>query len=603
MGSNTDRYACSGAAVFIVSFAVYLLTVAPEVTFWDSGELILGAATLGIPHPPAYPAFCMLGNLATLMPFGNAAYRVNLLSALFCSLSVYILFRLVRGMGRPGPARSPVAASAALIFAFSQPLWSQAVVAEVYAFNSVLLVWLAYLLFRHNSEGGQAHLHASAFVLGLAFANHQSAAFLAPAYVAYYLYAGGVWKDPKRAAVSLFFTLFGYSAMLYLPVRASSGPVINIGHPDTLYWFKWAVKLSDYASTLKGIPAKIAALSGGGAALPAAAGLAVCAALAWALRKRPYILFLVFASASYYVGMKVLTAGFQGIVKWGLLQKFFIPAELFAIPAAAAALYWLLDAVGRGEKKAASRTAALALAVWALLALPAGALYLNWNDTDNSKNFFAFDFATNTLKPVAPGGALFAWGDNGVFPVWYLQDWERYREDVTFIHTEILTHPWYMAEVIGAVRSRYGVDYTPPAGLTKLGVNAAALRAKLEKAAPTYFDYSAARTLGIELTGLKPQGLVHLSGPWKAAPLGGIWDSYVLRGATDDTTNKAFAAEGILSIYGYECGIWAQHAYARGRLREALSAYELMKKLGTGDRYLDIWAQGIKRELEKSEKK
>ncbi len=599
MDSKPDRY--SGIAVILVSFGVYILTAAPEVTFWDSGELVLGAATLGVPHPPAYPTFCMLGKLASLMPVGNAAYRLNLLSSLFGSLTAYLLYRLVRGLCAPAPTAIPLAVSAALVLAFSKPLWSQSVVAEVYALNSLILASIAYLLFRYDSEREQAYLHASAFVLGIAFANHQSAVFLVPAYAAYYLYAGKVGKNPVRPAVSLFFLLLGYSAMLYLPVRASTGPVINIGNPDTLYWFKWAVKFSENAATLRHLPAKLARLAAGGAALPIAAGLAAFAALMLALRKRPYMLFLVFASVSYYAGMKLMTAGFQDIVKWGLLQKFFIPAELFAIPAVAALLNRILGATGAGERKPSGRPAAYVLAAWALLVLPAFVLHQNRHDCDNSRNFFAFDFASNTLKSVMPSGALFAWGDNGVFPVWYMQGWEHYRDDVLFMHTELLTHPWYMAEVKASIRARYGVEFTPPARLTRLETNLPALRSGLQRVTPTYFDYSAAGMLGVELASLKPQGLVHLTGSWRAAPLGRIWDSYVLRGAADDTTNKAFAAEGILSIYAFESGIWAQYAYERGNPAEALKAYELTKKLGSVDRYLDAWAEGIKKELERKQ--
>ncbi len=40
---------------FATVWIVYLLTLAPEQTLEDSGELCTGAFYAGIPHPPGYP--------------------------------------------------------------------------------------------------------------------------------------------------------------------------------------------------------------------------------------------------------------------------------------------------------------------------------------------------------------------------------------------------------------------------------------------------------------------------------------------------------------------------------------------------------------------
>ena len=64
--------------------AVYVLTLAPTVTFWDAGEFIAAARTLGIPHPPGTPLFVMIAHTwGLLVPLGEFAYRTNVLSALF----------------------------------------------------------------------------------------------------------------------------------------------------------------------------------------------------------------------------------------------------------------------------------------------------------------------------------------------------------------------------------------------------------------------------------------------------------------------------------------------------------------------------------------
>ncbi len=59
------------AAVGVTALVLlgYMLTLAPTVTFWDAGEFIAAAKTLGIPHPPGTPLFVMIAHVwALLLP-------------------------------------------------------------------------------------------------------------------------------------------------------------------------------------------------------------------------------------------------------------------------------------------------------------------------------------------------------------------------------------------------------------------------------------------------------------------------------------------------------------------------------------------------------
>src|SRR5437899_1481108 len=76
----------------------YALTLSPTVAWVnlgeDSGDLLAASATLGIPHPTGYPLFVLLGRLATFLPLGTIAFRINLVAAVAAAASVYFVVGL-----------------------------------------------------------------------------------------------------------------------------------------------------------------------------------------------------------------------------------------------------------------------------------------------------------------------------------------------------------------------------------------------------------------------------------------------------------------------------------------------------------------------------
>ncbi|MFL5803801.1 MAG: protein O-mannosyl-transferase family [Roseiflexaceae bacterium] len=130
-------------ALFLLFLAVYTRTAAPSVLSGDSAEFQLAAPLLGVPHPTTYPLYVLLGKLATLLlPFGDLAWRVTLVSAACAALAVALLFLLARRVtGSTGAATV-----AALALGVAPGLWNAATLAEVYAPLAALLAGLGYLL-------------------------------------------------------------------------------------------------------------------------------------------------------------------------------------------------------------------------------------------------------------------------------------------------------------------------------------------------------------------------------------------------------------------------------------------------------------------------
>ena len=141
----------------VVPLLVYLLTLAPTVTWAhdgaDGGDVITAAYTLGVPHPPGYPTYCLLGWLFAHLPLRDVAWRLNLMSAVGAALAALGLCAAVlewrregQGVGNDGVVAG---LGAAWGLAFVPVFWSQALIAEVYAVNAAcvaLVLWLATIL-------------------------------------------------------------------------------------------------------------------------------------------------------------------------------------------------------------------------------------------------------------------------------------------------------------------------------------------------------------------------------------------------------------------------------------------------------------------------
>jgi small-conductance mechanosensitive channel len=132
----------AGTCVTVFIFVLYLRTLAPTVLYYERPILLdsvmyqVQAIVLGITGPTGEPSWTMLTHLFTYLPFGDPGYSVNLASAVYGALAVAMLFVAGWLLTR----RVAAAAVGALAFGLGESFWSQAVIAEIYTLNALLIL-------------------------------------------------------------------------------------------------------------------------------------------------------------------------------------------------------------------------------------------------------------------------------------------------------------------------------------------------------------------------------------------------------------------------------------------------------------------------------
>ncbi|MDQ3209138.1 MAG: DUF2723 domain-containing protein [Gemmatimonadota bacterium] len=188
--------AALGVAALVL--AVFVLTLAPTVTFWDAGEFIAAAKTLGIPHPPGTPLFVMIAHVwAMLLPIGEYALRTNLLSAILSAAAAGLFFLVTHESirlftsGIEGRAARLLslggAASAAMLGAFTFTNWQNSNETEVYTVATFTIAAISWLLHIWRRERGTTRapriLLLIVYLAGVSIGNHLLALLAGPAVV------------------------------------------------------------------------------------------------------------------------------------------------------------------------------------------------------------------------------------------------------------------------------------------------------------------------------------------------------------------------------------------------------------------------------------
>ena len=427
-------------AVSIMAFVVYLATLAPGLTTanfgTDGGDLIAAARTLGIPHPSGYPTYTLLAWLFTQLPIGVIAYRVNLLSAVCAAAAIGLFFCAARRVLPDDRYPLLLPAITALILAFSSLLWSQAVIAEVYALLMFFASLLLWLLIRWQDSNRDRYLWLAAFALGLALGNHLTILFWVPAALIYLWPERRHWLRVRTVLPAVALFVIGLSVYAYLPLAARHSPPVNWGNPQTWRGFLWVVTGEQYQQFAFGLEAaKVPGRISAWAVLLGDQfgwwGLVLSLVGAWGQwkRDRRFALFawiwilLVFIYAFFY--------------DTGDSHMYLLPVIMLMALWWGEGIYHLLG-LARSLRPVWQR-----LVLIILILLPLGSLAVHWRTVEPGDDWEAHAYVHRALDAVQPGGLIIVRADQPTFKLWYGVYAEDQRPDVQVVSGPLLAFVWY----------------------------------------------------------------------------------------------------------------------------------------------------------------
>jgi hypothetical protein len=442
-----------------LALALYAYTAAPSLTWahhgQDGGDLIAAAMTWGVPHPSGYPTYCLLGRLFALLPLGDAARRFNLFSALAAACAVGLTCdttaRILGRTGRISPwLQSALSLGAALCLAASPALWSQAIIAEVYALNALFCSLCLNLALRLDGSSPAFSWFWLGLSLGLGLGNHLTLLWLTPA-LALWLRP---WAARRRGMAALLGLGAGLAVYGYIPLAAGGDPPVNWGEPRTwqgLWWlvtgryyhgylwrWRWVQRIP-LAPALYPAPTRLLSWIGLWVRqfTPVGLALAVVGFGAW-LQGRGHTRRLALALLLGIGLWSAYALGYDTVDSY----LYLLPAFLVATPALAAGALCIAQAASLRARPLLRVLAPGLLCALAIgSALQHGPLLALRHDDEATRWLEA------TLADLPAQSVVLTGEDGHTFALSYALWVEHRRPDLALIDGELWAQPWYAEQV------------------------------------------------------------------------------------------------------------------------------------------------------------
>ncbi|MBI5239677.1 MAG: DUF2723 domain-containing protein [Elusimicrobia bacterium] len=389
--------------LFLGVFALYAWTAYPTVAPRDSADLAAAALTATPAHPPGYPLYALLGKAwITIIPWGDPAYRLNLLSAAAgagCSAVVFLL--LCRSCGL-WPALA-----AALALAFSAPLWKFSLLCEMYSLHGLFLALLLLLAPRSGEPADEGRAAGSAFLLGLALVNHQAFILAIPGLLVLW------WGKGRAQLIKKCLPIFLLGLSPYLFLWISLGSLSRAWAVLTRQEYgTWSLSAGMSRPMSLGLGASLLGHFFGEVwrrTSPVIVGLAIlgCAEMWRQSRRRAagLALILIGTGPAFFLAARFDLSGW--VARTVLESALVLPALVVCV-CAGFGLAWV-------QRRKSPVVFALAAA-----AAAGGSLWQNGAQASHRDDFSAYDYVKDLRRSLPPGSTAAAGGDTAIYASRYL---------------------------------------------------------------------------------------------------------------------------------------------------------------------------------------
>ncbi len=436
------------ATAFGLALMLFARTLVPDIFVSDFVEFQYQPLRLGLPHPNGFPLYMLLGWLASHLPVGTVAWRMNMLSAVTGALAVAITTGFVHRL----TGRVSMALLAGGLLALAPTFWYYSLAAERYTLQMALLAATLWSAWEAGQRQSLRWAWASAFLLGLGLATHPSGALLLPFWLAYVVVRLPLWRLSWRLWLGLVVAgaLPGI-LYVYVPLRwAAFGhwPLLpGIDRSSAIYqglthvWYQPEMRWDLIREYIIGLGGYATGLASGGWD---EAGENLWIALSYWQAEIPWALLVLALVGAIYlwrrdralvlalVGFGLVLVVMVAYIHQGKWEAYLLPAFWVVLFLDALGVTMLVEALANHARGSPRLHILGSERLWTPLVLLflVGMAWQRYPERDLSRWSDSRDWWELALtQPIAAEAGLLAhWSD--LTPLWYLQQVENRRTDL-----------------------------------------------------------------------------------------------------------------------------------------------------------------------------